>query len=40
MNFLMTAEAAEYWASQGGFLSPNNSVPLDVYPDEITTGAG
>lgn len=36
VNFLMTAEAAEFWAGQGGFLSPNNSVPLDWYPDEIT----
>ncbi len=36
MNFLMMPEAAEYWASQGGFLSPNSSLSLDVYPDEIT----
>lgn len=36
LEYLATAEAAQYWASAGGFLSPNSSVPLDWYPDEIT----
>lgn len=36
LEFLGTAEAAEYWAKAGGFLSPNGSVPLDWYPNEIT----
>ncbi len=36
LEYLATAEAVEYWANAGGFLSPNNSVPLDWYPDEIT----
>ncbi len=36
LEYLATAEAAQYWAAAGGFLSPNSSVPLDWYPDEIT----
>jgi alpha-glucoside transport system substrate-binding protein len=36
MRFLATPEAAEIWAQEGGFTSPNQSVDLDVYPDEIT----
>ncbi len=36
LEYLATAEAAKYWAGAGGFLSPNGSVPLDWYPDEIT----
>jgi alpha-glucoside transport system substrate-binding protein len=36
LAFLATPEAAEAWASRGGFTSPNNSMSLDVYPDEIS----
>ena len=34
--FLATPEAAEIWASRGGFTSPNLNLSLDVYPDEIS----
>jgi alpha-glucoside transport system substrate-binding protein len=34
--FLATPEAAEIWASRGGFTSPNQNLSLDVYPDEIS----
>jgi alpha-glucoside transport system substrate-binding protein len=36
IRFLATPEAAEPWARQGGFTSPNKELDLDVYPDEIT----
>ncbi|MBI4259724.1 MAG: carbohydrate ABC transporter substrate-binding protein, partial [Actinobacteria bacterium] len=36
MEFLATPEAAEIWAAQGGFTSPNQGVDLSVYPDDIT----
>jgi alpha-glucoside transport system substrate-binding protein len=36
LRFLATPEAAQPWASQGGFLSPNLSLDLAVYPDEPT----
>jgi ABC-type Fe3+ transport system substrate-binding protein len=36
IEYLATPEAAEIWASQGGFTSPNQGVDLSVYPDEIT----
>ncbi|HYF65991.1 MAG TPA: ABC transporter substrate-binding protein, partial [Herpetosiphonaceae bacterium] len=35
MQYLATADAAQDWASKGGFLSPNKSVPLDWYPNEV-----
>ncbi len=38
MKYLATAQAQEIWASLGGFLSPNKSVSLDAYPDDITRG--
>lgn len=34
--FLATPEAAEAWAAEGGFTSPNQALSLDVYPDDIT----
>jgi alpha-glucoside transport system substrate-binding protein len=34
--YLATPEAAEIWASRGGFTSPNQSLSLDVYPDEVS----
>ncbi|WP_217914502.1 ABC transporter substrate-binding protein [Miltoncostaea marina] len=36
MNFLTTPEAAEAWASRGGFLSANQNLDPSVYPDDIT----
>jgi alpha-glucoside transport system substrate-binding protein len=36
LTFLTTPEAAEAWASRGGFLSPNKSVDPSVYPEDIT----
>jgi alpha-glucoside transport system substrate-binding protein len=36
VRFLATAEAGETWARMGGFLSPNEEVALDAYPDERT----
>lgn len=36
MEFLASPEAAEVWAAEGGFTSPNKNVDLDVYPDDIT----
>ncbi|MGH2698792.1 MAG: ABC transporter substrate-binding protein [Actinomycetota bacterium] len=34
--FLATPEAAQAWAENGGFISPNNNLDPSVYPDEIT----
>ncbi len=36
MDFLASAAAAEVWAGKGGFVSPNESVDLAVYPDDTT----
>jgi spermidine/putrescine-binding protein len=36
LAFLATPEAAEVWASKGGFTSPNQNVDVSVYPDEFT----
>ena len=36
MAYLATPEPHEIWAANGGFLSANKQVDLDVYPDEIT----
>jgi alpha-glucoside transport system substrate-binding protein len=36
ISFLTTPEAAEAWASRGGFLTANKEVDAGVYPDEIT----
>lgn len=38
LEFLTTPEAAEVWASAGGFISPNQNLDTGVYPDEITQG--
>ncbi len=35
-EFLTTPEAAEVWASAGGFISPNQNLDPSVYPDDIT----
>ncbi|HEX2029945.1 MAG TPA: ABC transporter substrate-binding protein [Actinomycetota bacterium] len=36
IEFLATPEAAEVWAAEGGFLSPNQNLDTSVYPDDIT----
>ncbi|MDB1086384.1 ABC transporter substrate-binding protein [Streptomyces sp. ACA25] len=36
VEFLATPEAAALWAEEGGFLSPNQSLDLDAYADDIT----
>ncbi len=36
MRFLASPEAAEIWAAEGGFTSPNKNVDTGVYPDEIS----
>lgn len=36
IQFLASPEAAEAWASAGGFVSPNKSVPMSAYPDDTT----
>jgi hypothetical protein len=36
LAFLGTPEAAEVWASKGGFASPNQNLDTSVYPDELT----
>ena len=35
MEWLASAEAQTIWAERGGFLSANNEVSPDVYPDDI-----
>jgi alpha-glucoside transport system substrate-binding protein len=35
-TYLATPEAAEIWASKGGFTSPNQNMSLDVYPDDVS----
>ncbi|NUR28588.1 MAG: carbohydrate ABC transporter substrate-binding protein, partial [Catenulispora sp.] len=36
IQFLASPAAAQAWASQGGFLSPDKNVPLTAYPDDTT----
>ena len=36
IEYLATPEAAQIWAEQGGFSSPNQNLDRRVYPDEIT----
>lgn len=36
LRFVATPRAAEAWAADGGFLSPNKDVDPSVYPDDIT----
>jgi alpha-glucoside transport system substrate-binding protein len=36
LAFLATPEAAEAWASRGGFTSPNEALDTSVYPDEVS----
>lgn len=39
VEFLATPEAAEIWAAEGGFISPNQAVDTSVYPDDISRRA-
>jgi alpha-glucoside transport system substrate-binding protein len=39
IKFLASPEAAEVWIPHGGFISPNTSVDLSVYPDDISRRA-
>ena len=36
IEFLATPEAAQAWAEQGGFTSPNQGLDSSTYPDDIT----
>jgi len=36
VRFLATPEAAEEWASEGGFTSPNQALDLEAYADDTT----
>jgi len=36
MRFLASREAGNAWARLGGFISPNNAVLFDAYPDDVT----
>jgi multiple sugar transport system substrate-binding protein/alpha-glucoside transport system substrate-binding protein len=36
--YLASTEAAEVWAKLGGFTSPNKSLNMSVYPDEVQRG--
>jgi ABC-type glycerol-3-phosphate transport system substrate-binding protein len=36
LAYLATPEAAEIWAREGGFISPNDDVALEAYPNTIT----
>lgn len=36
IRYLATPDSATIWAALGGFLSPNQSVPLTAYPDATT----
>jgi alpha-glucoside transport system substrate-binding protein len=41
LEYLTTTDAAEIWASRGGFSSPHRDLDTSVYPDEISrTTAG
>jgi ABC-type glycerol-3-phosphate transport system substrate-binding protein len=39
IEFLATPEAAEVWAAEGGYISPNNQVDISVYGDEVSQRA-
>ncbi|WP_326782900.1 ABC transporter substrate-binding protein [Streptomyces sp. NBC_00151] len=36
VEYLATPEASAVWAKAGGYLSPNNRVPLGAYGDDVT----
>ena len=39
IEYLATPEAAEIWAAEGGYISPNTQVDLSAYPDELSRRA-
>ena len=39
IEYLATPEAAEIWAAEGGFISPNRQVDLSAYTDEVSRRA-
>ena len=39
IEYLATPEAAEIWAAEGGYISPNTQVDPSVYPDEVSQRA-
>jgi alpha-glucoside transport system substrate-binding protein len=39
IKYLITPEAQAIWVSRGGAISPNRSVPLDQYPDDLSREA-
>ena len=39
IRYLTTPEAQDIWAKLGGYISPNQAVPLADYPDELTRKA-
>jgi multiple sugar transport system substrate-binding protein/alpha-glucoside transport system substrate-binding protein len=38
LTFLASTDAAKVWASSGGSVSPNKSLPLSAYPDSVSRG--
>ncbi|MDT9700609.1 ABC transporter substrate-binding protein [Streptomyces sp. P17] len=38
MTFLSSTDAAEIWAAQGGFISPNKEMDQGTYKDDVTRG--
>jgi len=39
IKYLTTPEAQAIWVQRGGAISPNQAVPLDNYPDELSRKA-
>ena len=39
IEYLATPEAAEIWAAEGGYISPNTQVDPSVYPDDVSQRA-
>ena len=39
IEYLATPEAAEIWAAEGGYISPNTKVDTSVYPDDLSRRA-
>jgi multiple sugar transport system substrate-binding protein/alpha-glucoside transport system substrate-binding protein len=35
LTFVASSDAAKIWASSGGYLSPNKSLPFSAYPDAV-----
>jgi alpha-glucoside transport system substrate-binding protein len=39
IKYLVTPEAQAIWVGRGGAISPNKDVPLDLYPDQLSSKA-